>query len=271
MILCMLPFFLSTLRSIATAQVTSDLATFTPLEDATTGVSTATSSSPTSLPSACIDACFNNATGSGKETGCVGCVAFPARLGTHLETPGLWLTSDSISGQYECICTFPAMLQTFQSCMSASCALDNTSIQETLGNVEQICASCNSDGCNTFSISAGGTVTFSGTLGAAQPSASLCYSTTQTVWTSSAGGFGGTEGGGSFSAGPVPCASQVAPVSPSPSASGTPLSDATRASPSSSGTPTSSSAAYGQARSRSMRSWACVSYLALSISLDTLV
>ncbi|KAJ6535729.1 hypothetical protein B0H19DRAFT_1184064 [Mycena capillaripes] len=185
------PALISTLVSVSTATSTVNLATFTPLEDGTRTSTAflAISTSQSGSPSTCIDACFNSATGSGKQGGCVG-----------------------ISGQYECICTFPAMMQTFEGCMSTTCSLDSSTVQETLGNVQQICASCTPDGCNAFSIAAsgnaGGTITFQappGSTPSATASASFCYSTTQSVYASSVPGS--FVGGGFFSAGLVPCGS----------------------------------------------------------------
>ncbi|KAJ7696216.1 hypothetical protein B0H17DRAFT_1198139 [Mycena rosella] len=195
----MLAAWIFLLGSVLTAQGTVNLATFTPLEDGTT-TSTAfffSSTSLTSSPTGCIDTCFNNATGGGKQGGCVG-----------------------ISGQYDCICTFPSMMQSFETCMSTTCALDSTTVQQTLGNVQQICSSCTPDGCSTFKISAsrigGGTIIGSATLApVSTPSVSLCYSSTQSAWTSSAGAAGGAVGGGFFSAGPVACAASSSGVGPS--------------------------------------------------------
>ncbi|KAJ6532907.1 hypothetical protein DFH09DRAFT_131574 [Mycena vulgaris] len=211
-----------------TAQNTFNIATFTPLED---GTSTSTafffsSTSPASSPIGCIDTCFNNATGGGRQTGCVG-----------------------ISGQYECICTFPAMMQRFEKCMEDTCALDGSTVQQTLGNVRQICTSCTPDGCNTFKISTsgndGGTIIVSATPApVSTPSDSLCSSSTQSAWISSVGGTGGAVGGGFASAGLVPCGSSA---SSGPSALSSPtgaaLSDA--ASPSGSAITAPTSDAYG--------------------------
>ncbi|KAJ6480526.1 hypothetical protein C8R47DRAFT_600219 [Mycena vitilis] len=203
----------STLVSIS-ATSTVDLASFTPLVgDSSRTESTAffaISSSQTISPSACIDGCFNDATGSGKQGGCAG-----------------------ISGQYECICSFPAMMQDFQTCMSATCSLDSSTIQETLGNVQQICGSCTPDGCNTFSVSgsanSGGTITFQAPSSNLPPTStaptSLCYSTTESVSLSSVGSLNGVAGSGFFSAGFVPCASSPVIGSSTPSA-GVALSDA---------------------------------------------
>ncbi|KAJ7756584.1 hypothetical protein B0H16DRAFT_687044 [Mycena metata] len=162
----------------------------------TTSLGTVTSSgtlaAPSGSPSTCIDNCFNSATGSGTQAGCLG-----------------------ISGQYECICTMHGMMQDFEACMSTTCALGNTTIQETLGNVQQICASCTPNGCNSFAISASGNG--GGTITAQVPSAtfsqsftppSVCYTTTQSF--SIAPGSGGAVGGGFFSAGIIPCASSLA-------------------------------------------------------------
>ncbi|KAJ7657236.1 hypothetical protein DFH06DRAFT_459446 [Mycena polygramma] len=212
MVIAVVLSLFSTLVSIsATSSV--DLATFTPLAGDSSRTSTAffaVSSSQTSSPSACIDGCFNDATGSGKQGGCAG-----------------------ISGQYECICSVPAMMQDFQTCMSATCSLDSSTIQETLGNVQQICGSCTPDGCNTFSISGsangGGTITFQAPSSNSPPTAtagaSLCYSTTESVWVSSAGSLGAVVGSGFFSAGSFPCASSSVIGSSTPSA-GVALSDA---------------------------------------------
>ncbi|KAJ7112054.1 hypothetical protein C8R43DRAFT_1159276 [Mycena crocata] len=213
---------LSTVLSAVTAKSTTNLANFTPLEDGTSTTSAflAISTSPNSPPSACIDSCFNNATGGGKQGGCPG-----------------------ISGQYECICTFPEMMQSFETCMVTTCALDDTTVQQTLSNVQQICASCTPDGCNTFSISGngGGTIAVSASEPpVSTPSSSLCYGSTQSAWTSSFGTLGGAVGGGFASAGPMPCGISE----PSSSASfvgstGVPVPDATSAS----GTSTTSSSA----------------------------
>ncbi|KAJ7738266.1 hypothetical protein DFH07DRAFT_841273 [Mycena maculata] len=217
----------------------ANLATFTPLEDLTASTSTAflaPIATQTSSPSACIDNCFNNATGDGKETGCVG-----------------------ISGQYECICTFPTMMQSFITCMSGSCALDSTTVHQTLENVQQICASCNSDGCNSFTISdAGngdGTETFSVTEVSVTPSASLCSGSTESLWTSSVSGNGGVAGGGFFSAGSVRCGSSDSET-PTTLASESP-SDAASPSGSSAGTPTSDALGFHS------YTWGGLAYLAL--------
>ncbi|KAJ7249146.1 hypothetical protein B0H12DRAFT_1234810 [Mycena haematopus] len=176
------------------------LGTVTPLQDGTSPSSalSAIPASQTSSPTACIDVCFNNATGYGKQGGCPG-----------------------ISGQYECICTFPALMQDFETCMSTSCALDNSTIQETLGNVQQICTSCTPDGCDTFSISAtGGTVTFQDTFSASN--SDLCYTTAQSA------GFSSSGVAGFASVGPVHCGSSVSSETAAPfvGSAGVTLSDA---------------------------------------------
>ncbi|KAJ7113186.1 hypothetical protein C8R44DRAFT_882197 [Mycena epipterygia] len=230
---------------IADVDPSINLATFTPLEDAPTSTNPffAVSTQPAS-PSSCIDGCFNNATGGGRQSGCAG-----------------------ISGQYGCICTFPALMQQFSSCMSTSCALDTATLQQTLANVQQICAGCTSDGCNAFSISGGGsfggTVTVTRSAAAATPtqSGSLCYSTTQSVWTSSVNGQGGAVGGGFFSAGPVPCASSASPSAQI--STRTALSDA--AVPSGSSGNSSTTTTNAAVQHVPSRIWGIVGALALSL------
>ncbi|KAJ7820060.1 hypothetical protein B0H14DRAFT_2834433 [Mycena olivaceomarginata] len=215
--LMILQIMLSALVSISTATSTVNLATFIPLEDGT-GSSSAFFAIPTSQsasPGDCIDSCFNNATGSGNQGGCGG-----------------------ISGQYECICAFPAMMRNFETCMSARCALDNGTIQQTLGNVQQICGSCTPDGCNAVSIStlrtSEATLTFQEPV--SMPIFGLCYSTTQSAGSSSAGV------GGFASVGPIPCGSSSAGIDATPSASNSSgLSDAASASATSSATSGASS------------------------------
>ncbi|KAJ7202586.1 hypothetical protein GGX14DRAFT_462981 [Mycena pura] len=138
-------------------------------------------------------------------------------------TASFTLLDGSISGQYQCICAFPAMMQSFQNCMSSTCSLDDSTIQNTLGNVQQICASCTPDGCNAFSISGsgngGGSVTFQAPISSA--TAGLCYITTQSEAASTLGGLGGVVGSGFFSVGLGPCPSS----SPASSESGSSASN----------------------------------------------
>lgn len=141
------------------------------------------------------------------------------------------------------MCAFPAMNQTFENCMSSTCSLDDSTIQNTLGNVQQICASCTPDGCNacrfhhlhkayrsltakarnTVSISGsgngGGSVTFQAPISSA--TAGLCYITTQSEAASTLGGLGGVVGNGFFSVGLGPCPSS----SPASSESGSSASN----------------------------------------------
>ncbi|KAJ7058477.1 hypothetical protein C8F01DRAFT_1148316 [Mycena amicta] len=155
---------------------------FTPLENPTSTVTILPTKTQTSTPFACIDACFNNATGGGTQGGC----------------PGL-------AGQYACICVFPAMMQSFASCLSTTCSLDNSTVQETLGNVQQVCASCTPDGCNTFSISGSGDIGITQTIQApiSSTTASLCPTTVQSMVASS--GLGGVGASGFISVGLGPC------------------------------------------------------------------
>ncbi|KAJ7479530.1 hypothetical protein FB451DRAFT_1239228 [Mycena latifolia] len=171
-------------------------------------------------------------------------------------------------------------MQVFETCMSATCALDAVTVQQTLSNVQQVCASCTPDGCNSFVISAGGngggTIFASTTVTQAPVSMpSLCYTTTQSAWTSSVGGGGGAVGGGFFSAGPVPCADSSS--NNAASSSGTPLSssggvslpDAASASDtaSPSGVTSASSAAPGLGYPYALATTAVAAVLAIGLSL----
>ncbi|KAJ7250614.1 hypothetical protein C8J57DRAFT_1354395 [Mycena rebaudengoi] len=188
-----------------------DLPTFIPLvNESPTSTAFFALSTPVlagATPFACIDSCFNNATGGGKSA-CFG-----------------------VSGQYQCICTFPAMMEDFETCMSTKCDVPDATVQETLGNVQQICQSCTSDGCNTFSISAGGnaggTLTFTPS---AESTQSVCYSSTQS--SSFTVNSGGVAGGGFQSVGRVPCGPLSQSSTPLPSGSALQLSDAASPGPS---------------------------------------
>nr|GAT57218.1 predicted protein [Mycena chlorophos] len=161
-----------------------------------------------SSPYSCIDTCFNNATGDGTQGGCAG-----------------------LAGQYECICAFPAMMQSFASCMSISCSLDNTTVQETLGNVQQVCASCTSDGCNSFNISATETIQ---AQSSSEPS-SLCPTTVESATaTTASGGVGASaffsEGLGSCTASAGNSASSTSRTITVPAVSGAPTTNGTTSS-----------------------------------------
>ncbi|KAJ7183853.1 hypothetical protein C8R46DRAFT_1186731 [Mycena filopes] len=217
---------------ISTAASTLDLGTFTPLEDSDSVTATATAvvSFPSSSPGTCIDYCFNNATGSGRQGGCAG-----------------------ISGQYECICAFPAMMQTFETCLSSTCALDSNTIQQTLANVQQVCASCGPNGCNAFTINAPVTPGET-TTRTVQPSStnlappSVCFTTTQSATASA--GSGGIFGTGFISVGTVPCPTSA------PTSSSLPAASLSKAAASSGGTAaTDDTSAASPCRTKRVSSW----------------
>ncbi|KAJ6629786.1 hypothetical protein B0H10DRAFT_1985369 [Mycena sp. CBHHK59/15] len=192
------PLMLSTLMLVLRAAHTAG--SITPLFDtssSTASVFFVTATSSAADPSTCIDTCFDNATGGGTQGGCVG-----------------------ISGQYACICSFPEFMNTFTECMRTTCALDQTTVQQTLDNVQQVCAGCEDGVCNSFAISgtvtapATGTATISAVPPTTTPAASLCPTTVSSAW-ADASSFGGV-----FSVGVGPCVSSSAPVASAAPASG---------------------------------------------------